>query len=131
MEAYSRVLGNLAFSILSRIGDVMKEDIGASNPNSPASTSCCFTTGILLNITNNYSPIRSLDDADGRQHYASTSSTAASISNGSSSSSTFDSEINSYSDAKASPVVSSTPSRRRVWCIGREACVSVSPPNSP
>lgn len=36
----------------------------------------------------------------------------------------------SYSVAKDSPVTA-TPSRARVWCIGREACVSVSPTNSP
>ncbi|KAL2348767.1 hypothetical protein Fmac_002767 [Flemingia macrophylla] len=34
LEAYSRVLGNLAFSILSRIGDILQEDY-LSNPNSP------------------------------------------------------------------------------------------------
>ncbi|KAJ0054456.1 hypothetical protein Pint_02634 [Pistacia integerrima] len=34
LEAYSRVLGNLAFSILSRIGDILQED-AVSNPNSP------------------------------------------------------------------------------------------------
>ncbi|PON68590.1 PRONE domain containing protein [Parasponia andersonii] len=124
LEAYSRVLGNLAFSILCRIGDVVRED-GASNPNTP---SCCFT-GILLNITNSYSPIR-LNGVNGRPRCDSTSSTATSSSS-SSNSSTCDSEFNSYSDAKASPAVSSTPSRRRVWCIGREACVSLSPPNSP
>ncbi|KAK9928324.1 hypothetical protein M0R45_025467 [Rubus argutus] len=31
---------------------------------------------------------------------------------------------------KGSPIAA-TPSRARVWCIGREACVSVSPTNSP
>ncbi|XP_019445181.1 PREDICTED: rop guanine nucleotide exchange factor 14-like isoform X2 [Lupinus angustifolius] len=39
LEAYSRVLGNLAFSILSRIEDIMQED-SLSNPNSPLVTSC-------------------------------------------------------------------------------------------
>ncbi|CAH9095162.1 unnamed protein product, partial [Cuscuta europaea] len=35
LEAYSRVLGNLAYTILARIGAVLQEDI-LSNPNSPA-----------------------------------------------------------------------------------------------
>ncbi|XP_062147035.1 rop guanine nucleotide exchange factor 14-like isoform X2 [Alnus glutinosa] len=34
LEAYSRVLGNLAYSILFRIRDILEED-GLSNPNSP------------------------------------------------------------------------------------------------
>ncbi|XP_047322933.1 rop guanine nucleotide exchange factor 14-like [Impatiens glandulifera] len=34
LEAYSRVLGNLAYRILSRITDILQEDI-LSNPNSP------------------------------------------------------------------------------------------------
>ncbi|EPS63690.1 hypothetical protein M569_11093, partial [Genlisea aurea] len=38
LEAYSRVLSNLAFSILIRIGDVLQRDI-VSNPNSPAAMS--------------------------------------------------------------------------------------------
>ncbi|XP_062095715.1 rop guanine nucleotide exchange factor 14 [Humulus lupulus] len=136
LEAYSRVLGNLAFSILCRIGDVMRED-AASNPSA---ATCCFA-GVLLNVTNNYSSVR-FDGVDGTPHSTSTSTpstvtSATSNSSRSSSSSisissgTCDSEYNSYCDAKPSPSVSSTPSRRRVWCIGREACVSVSPPNSP
>ncbi|KAK7309461.1 hypothetical protein RJT34_06210 [Clitoria ternatea] len=39
LEAYSRVLGNLAFSILSRIGDILQED-SSSNPNSPVPMNC-------------------------------------------------------------------------------------------
>ncbi|XP_047321541.1 rop guanine nucleotide exchange factor 14-like [Impatiens glandulifera] len=38
LEAYSRVLGNLAYKILSRITDILKEDIFMSNPNSPIPT---------------------------------------------------------------------------------------------
>ncbi|KAJ9556198.1 hypothetical protein OSB04_010812 [Centaurea solstitialis] len=34
LEAYSRVLGNVAFGILSRIGDISQEDV-SSDPNSP------------------------------------------------------------------------------------------------
>ncbi|KAJ1396852.1 PRONE domain [Sesbania bispinosa] len=48
LEAYSRVLANLAFSILSRIGDILHEDC-LSNPNSPVATSC--SPGINLSET--------------------------------------------------------------------------------
>ncbi|KAL8226757.1 hypothetical protein R6Q57_016589 [Mikania cordata] len=37
MEAYSRVLKNLAFNILTRIGDICREDVSV-NPNSPMAT---------------------------------------------------------------------------------------------
>ncbi|GER54745.1 Rop guanine nucleotide exchange factor [Striga asiatica] len=39
LEAYSRVMSNLAFSILSRIGDILQEDV-MSNPNSPTAMPC-------------------------------------------------------------------------------------------
>ncbi|CAL8155346.1 unnamed protein product [Prunus armeniaca] len=118
MEAYSRVLGNLAFSILSRVGDVLQED-ALNNPNS-------FTASSYfpwINISHNsslagqnirYSFIHG--NKGDRRHSDSTLST-------------IDLEF-SYSVAKDSPVTA-TPSRARVWCIGREACVSVSPTNSP
>ncbi|CAI9784697.1 unnamed protein product [Fraxinus pennsylvanica] len=38
LEAYSRTLANLSFNILSRIGDILQEDI-VSNPNSPVAIS--------------------------------------------------------------------------------------------
>lgn len=125
LEAYSRVLGNLAFSILCRIGDVMREDT-STNPNlSPAAlSSCCFPVWMFTSHTNSNADDQSTDHRLDGRCYESTSSRA---------SSSFDLEFNSCSDTKASPAlsVSSTPSRRRVWCIGREACISVSPPNSP
>ncbi|XAR69227.1 hypothetical protein NMG60_11000735 [Bertholletia excelsa] len=40
LEAYSRVLRDLAFRILSRIGEILQEDV-LSNPSSPVPT-CCF-----------------------------------------------------------------------------------------
>ncbi|KAK2661941.1 hypothetical protein Ddye_000515 [Dipteronia dyeriana] len=46
LEAYSRVLRNLAFSILSRMGDVLHED-ALSNPNSP--TAKCCLPGFKMN----------------------------------------------------------------------------------
>ncbi|KAG9131572.1 hypothetical protein Leryth_015125 [Lithospermum erythrorhizon] len=45
MEAYSRVLANLAYSILSRIGDILQEDF-LCNPNSPAAT--CQLPGLKI-----------------------------------------------------------------------------------
>ncbi|KAK1430738.1 hypothetical protein QVD17_13694 [Tagetes erecta] len=48
IEAYSRVLGNLAFSILTRIGDISQEDV-LSDPDSPMATKS--TTGV--NISRN------------------------------------------------------------------------------
>ncbi|GFZ16655.1 RHO guanyl-nucleotide exchange factor 14 [Actinidia rufa] len=47
LEAYSRVLRNLAFKILSRIGEILQEDI-LSNPKLPLTT-CCFP----VNFTGN------------------------------------------------------------------------------
>ncbi|CAN8290495.1 unnamed protein product [Cochlearia groenlandica] len=43
LEAYSRTLANLAFRILSRTGEILKED-SLSNPNSPATPSCFIRT---------------------------------------------------------------------------------------
>uniref|UniRef100_A0A1J3JZK1 Rop guanine nucleotide exchange factor 14 n=1 Tax=Noccaea caerulescens TaxID=107243 RepID=A0A1J3JZK1_NOCCA len=39
LEAYSRTLASLAYRILSRMGEILKED-SLSNPNSPAPPSC-------------------------------------------------------------------------------------------
>ncbi|KAE9613224.1 hypothetical protein Lal_00027684 [Lupinus albus] len=119
LEAYSRVLGNLAFSILSRIQDIMQED-SLSNPNSPVVTSC--SPGINLSETCvigshiRHSLLDKMNMADGK--YCSSSSATNS-----------DIEPSSIG-AKTSSVIS-TPSRSRVWCIGREACMSLSPQNSP
>lgn len=120
LEAYSRVLGNLAFSILCRIGDILQEDV-MSNPNSPA-PACCFPglnlNGVsdtpLVSLRVRHSLIDQMNMADGQ----------------------FESSTNNSSDlehgeTKAS-LVTATPSRSsRVWCIGREACSSMSPRNSP
>ncbi|KAM7490809.1 hypothetical protein LguiA_033730 [Lonicera macranthoides] len=109
LEAYSRVIANLAFSILSRIRDIIQEDI-SSDANSPASN-CSFSASEVL-----YSPVTSarllrhslLDQMNG--------------------------QFSKVSDCEDEPKLSSvtaTPSRSRVWCIGREACSSVSANNSP
>lgn len=120
LEAYSRVLGNLAFSILSRIGDILQED-SLSNPNSPVVTS--FSPAINLSETwvvsshIRHSLIDKMNKADGRYCESSCGSTS-------------DLELSSI-DAKGGNSVTQTPSRSRVWCIGREACTSASPQNSP
>ncbi|KAK9067868.1 hypothetical protein SSX86_011979 [Deinandra increscens subsp. villosa] len=45
IEAYSRVLRNLAFSILTRIGDISQEDI-LSDPDSPMAKKCLLGVNI-------------------------------------------------------------------------------------
>ncbi|KAJ6426793.1 hypothetical protein OIU84_022394 [Salix udensis] len=123
LEAYSRVLGNVAFSILSRIADIMQED-SLTNPSSPAAT-CCFPGGVnssgyletpvhALHVR--HSLIDEMNKVDGKCR----ESNASHIS---------DQEL-SYSEARTSSVVA-TPSRSRVWCIGGDACRSLSPANSP
>ena len=119
MEAYSRVLGNLAFSILSRIGDILQEDC-SSNPNSPVATSCSPAMNLsetwAVGSHIRHSLIDRMNKADHRYCDSSCGSTS-------------DLELSSI-DAKSSSVIA-TPNRSRVWCIGREACASVSPQNSP
>ncbi|XP_056686665.1 rop guanine nucleotide exchange factor 14 isoform X2 [Spinacia oleracea] len=114
LEAYSRVLGNLAFSILSRIGDILQED-HLSNPNSPVPT-CYFSPGSSINgimdspITNpriRHSLVERMNKADG---YFSDSNPSRSS----------DSEISSSTDTKSSSVTA-TPSSSRIWCIGKDA----------
>lgn len=123
LEAYSRVLGNVAFSILSRIADIMQED-SLTNPSSPAAT-CCFPGGVnssgyletpvhVLHVR--HSLIDEMNTVDGKCR----ESNASHIS---------DQEL-SCSEARTSSVVA-TPSRSRVWCIGGDACRSLSPADSP
>lgn len=106
VEAYSRALQNLAFKILSRMGDILREDV-LSNPSSPMPT-CCFpgmnlSDSPVLGQHVRHSLIDQMNKVDGE------------FCNG---------------EIKSSPVTA-TPSRNRVWCIGREACNGVSPPDSP
>ncbi|XAR70764.1 hypothetical protein NMG60_11027743 [Bertholletia excelsa] len=111
LEAYSRVLRNLAYKILSRIGDILQEDV-LSNPNSPV-PACCFPG---ITITRNpdspmlgqrvrHSLIDQMNKVDGQS-----CNSHASVG----------SEELSASEAKSSSVAV-TPSRSRVWCMGREA----------
>ncbi|XP_061359886.1 rop guanine nucleotide exchange factor 14 [Gastrolobium bilobum] len=115
LEAYSRVLGNLAFTILSRMGDILQED-SLSNSNSPVAISC--SPGINLSETCmvgshiKQSLFDKMNKADGQ---------CCDSSCGSSS----DLELSSL-DAKSSSVIA-TPNRSSVCCISKEACTSVSP----
>ncbi|PIA31172.1 hypothetical protein AQUCO_05200047v1 [Aquilegia coerulea] len=116
LEAYSRVVGNLAFCILSRIKDILQED-DLSNPNSPAVA--CHYSGI--NFTRFYeattsisgrirhSLIDQMNKADG-QYCDSNADEAPGVES-------VDSKVLTCS-------LTATSSRRRVWCIGKEACSS-------
>ncbi|KAG2676288.1 hypothetical protein I3760_12G046100 [Carya illinoinensis] len=122
LEAYSRVLGNLADSILSRIKEILQEDC-LSNPNSPVATrgfpdtNLCETSAVGLHARQ--SLIDQMNKVYGQHRCDSNSS------------STSDSGFSS-SDAKASSVSAATPGRSsRVWCMSREACTSSSPKNTP
>ncbi|KAG5099260.1 hypothetical protein JHK82_044312 [Glycine max] len=108
LEAYSRVLGSLAFSILSRIADILQED-SLSNPNTPISASC--SPGINLNEAwvvgscVRHSLIDKMNEVDGQYCASSCGSTS-------------DIEFSS-THANASNSVPAMPSRGRLWCIGR------------
>ncbi|KAK4788163.1 hypothetical protein SAY86_019482 [Trapa natans] len=125
LEAYSRVLVNLAFSILSRIQDILQED-AMNDPNSPA-VPCCFP-GIKCSdfldspwvITHRVR--RSLVDQmnNGDRRFSSPFTITTS-----------DSETSLSSEPKTTTSVATTPSRSRDWCIGKEACVGVSPTGFP
>ncbi|KAM3322685.1 rop guanine nucleotide exchange factor 14 isoform X1 [Capsicum chacoense] len=119
LEAYSRVLFNLAFSILTRIGEILQEDI-LSNPNSPAAS--CHLPGIRIPKCDSpvpshvrHSLIDQMNKADGRS-CGSRRTNASEI------------DIE-FAESKISSVTA-TPSRR-MWCIGKESCSSMSAPNSP
>lgn len=123
LEAYSRVLGNVAFSILSRIRDILQED-ALSNPNSPA-VSCCFPGAKCSDFLESpgiskarvrHSLIDQMNMADRRFKDSFTNFTS-------------DSETSS-SEPKTSSVAT-TPSSSRVWCIRKEAYVGVTPTSSP
>ncbi|KAK7386846.1 hypothetical protein VNO78_27184 [Psophocarpus tetragonolobus] len=107
LEAYSRVLGSLAFSILSRIGDILQED-ASSNPNTPLSTSCSpginFSEAWVVGSRIRHSLMDKMNEAEGQDCDSSVGSTS-------------DIEFSS-TEANASSVPA-TPSRGRLWCIGR------------
>ncbi|CAK9180021.1 unnamed protein product [Ilex paraguariensis] len=118
LEAYSRALGNLAFSILSRMGDILQEDV-LSNPSSPAAASC-FPGVNLTRISDTpvasrvrHSLIDQMNTINGEH---------------------CDSNSANVSDSENQPKTSSvtaTPSRSRLRRISREVCISLSPNKSP
>ncbi|KAL4324334.1 hypothetical protein GQ457_11G020200 [Hibiscus cannabinus] len=100
LEAYSRVLKNLAFSILSRMGEILQED-SLCNPDSGVAT--WFFPGIKVG-----NPRCSLIDAMKRVEGSHCES---------------DTDRGSCGDATPS-----TSRSGRVWCIGKETCsVGMSP----
>ncbi|KAL7159685.1 hypothetical protein ABFS83_01G044700 [Erythranthe nasuta] len=118
LEAYSRVLASLAYSVLSRIGDILHEDV-MSNPNSPVAISNLVGSRIpglsdspMLDRVR-HSLIHQLNNISNNNNSSTESDASADV-----------------EEAKISSV-SQTPSRSRVWCIGREACHSLSAQNSP
>ncbi|KAF5177045.1 Rop guanine nucleotide exchange factor [Thalictrum thalictroides] len=110
LEAYSRVVGNLAFSILSRIKDILQED-DLSKPNSPAVACHCSginltgfsTTSISGHIR--HSLIDQMNKADGQ--YCDPNADKAP-------------GVESVGSKVLTCSLTATSSRRRVWCIGRE-----------
>ncbi|KAH9607509.1 hypothetical protein KSS87_017439 [Heliosperma pusillum] len=120
LEAYSRVLGNLAFSILSRIGDILQED-HFSNPTSPLPTSS-FHSGLSLNrmldspITNSHIRHSLVDQMNKVDGYVSDSNPSRFS----------DSDISLSTETKSSSVTA-TPSSSRFWRIGKDITSSTSP----
>lgn len=118
IEAYSRVLVSLAFSILSRIGDILQED-GLKNPTTPIATlkfdfsSDVYLAGITETPPGNIkrSLIDQMNEADGRLCNSRPSK---------------DSEEECFLDSKARTimVVAASPYRSRAWCYSREPCIS-------
>ncbi|XP_051151304.1 rop guanine nucleotide exchange factor 14-like isoform X2 [Andrographis paniculata] len=122
IEAYSRVLANLAFSILSRIGDILQEDL-MSSPNSSAAIS--HLVGARIPGISD-SPV--IDRVRHSLIYQKNCINQNSFTN---SSETEASDVECHDEQTKIGLASATPSRNRVWCIGREASQSISCPNSP
>ncbi|CAJ1930854.1 unnamed protein product [Sphenostylis stenocarpa] len=119
LEAYSRVLANLAFSILSRIGDILQED-SSSNP-SPLAIDC--SRGINLSHTwvvgshLRQSLVDKMNKDDDEQHCDSSCYSTSDLEH-------------SPNDTKSESVIA-TPNQSGGWCNSREACTSLSPRHSP
>ncbi|KAK8650393.1 hypothetical protein V6N13_140032 [Hibiscus sabdariffa] len=97
LEAYSRVLKNLAFSIMCRMGEILQED-SLCNPDSSGAM-WCFP-GIKVENPRQ-SGIDAMEKVEGKYCES-------------------DTDRESYSDATPS-----TSRSRRVWCIGKETCSNV------
>ncbi|KAL3498095.1 hypothetical protein ACH5RR_040827 [Cinchona calisaya] len=111
LEAYSRVLGNLALSILSRIADILEED-RLSNPSTPVATThfpglrIQEISGSPMQRRVRHSLIDQMNSADGNPL------------------------CSPFGDSNVSSATA-TPSRSRVWCIGGDGCGSISARSSP
>lgn len=123
VEAYSRVLVGLGFSIMSRIGDILQED-DLKKPTTPIATlKFDFTSDVYLAGITETPPghikrslVDQMNKVDGRyiKHNASKAVE----------------EPNSDSKEKTIMVVTASPLGSRGWCYGREPCV-ITPPSSP
>ncbi|KVH89825.1 Plant specific Rop nucleotide exchanger, PRONE [Cynara cardunculus var. scolymus] len=113
LEAYSRVLGNVAFGILSRIGDISQEDV-SSDPNSPMAANSLpgvnlsGISGISVsNISTRHTLIDKMNNIEGKLGL-------------------LKAEKASYtaflSDEPNSNSVTGTPSRSPRCCMGKEVC---------
>lgn len=107
LEAYSRTLANLAYRILSRMGEILKED-SLSNPNSPAPPSCFPSSRDLYRT-----PERPLLSSRARHSLTDDMKKADGI----------QAETGLdflFADAKVSSVSAATPSRSsRIWCMSK------------
>ncbi|TYJ23056.1 hypothetical protein E1A91_A08G165200v1 [Gossypium mustelinum] len=103
LEAYSRVLKNLAFSIMCRMGEILQED-SLCNPNSGVAT-WCFPGINVGNPRHSHSLSDVMNKVEGKYCES-------------------DTDLELYSDASINATPSTSRSRR-VWCIGKEACSSI------
>ncbi|KAD5508074.1 hypothetical protein E3N88_15777 [Mikania micrantha] len=112
MEAYSRVLKNLAFNILTRIGDICREDVSV-DPNSPMATNslpeinvCGITDISTLSVSARHTPFDKMN-IEGKM-------------------SLVNSEKGSYTpflgDQTNTPSVTTMLDRIPRHCIGKEVC---------
>jgi len=119
LEAYSRVLANLAFGILSRIGDVLQED-SSSNPNSPMvaeySPGMNLSQTWVVNSSIKQSLLDKMNKADGQ--YCDSSSYNAS-------------DLEHSSIHSKSLSMTATTNQSGGWSMSKEVCSSLSPRNSP
>ncbi|XP_057857589.1 rop guanine nucleotide exchange factor 14 isoform X2 [Cryptomeria japonica] len=150
LESYSRVLESLAFNILSRIGDVIREDdLVKSSQSSPPALSCIDDESMISSKSRNLdercpfpsespSPTSPIRTPQSRQHHqADATQIGEALINFINRESCF--SESDYKDAReeiasvsgknsASPI---SPRLANIWCYGREVCSSVSCPNSP
>ncbi|KAI7740094.1 hypothetical protein M8C21_026371 [Ambrosia artemisiifolia] len=120
MEAYSRVLTNLAFSILTRIGDISQEDV-LSDANSPMAKNTLLGVNIPCILDQSSSNIKArrtlIDKMDGIERKLSLLKTEEA------------SDTALLRDESNRRSVTATPSTSS-GCVGKESCFS-SPADTP